>query len=340
MSEVPDFLRVDPELAGQKFCCVSLISPYTTQKSNEARINVRGVYDNMEECTRRANYLNRLRKKERNNKQRVDIGIVPVGMWIPWYQDCSKESNVQSALDELNLRVGDIIKAHIKGKEEFEKRKQEKIEQAKEETEKKKKMLEEMSGAGTIIEEVEERKDEEIGVIADDAFPKVKQATILESAVDEPSDKPEEEIQRENEELMRKLRVENEVLKLKNDKQLDEQIFVCISFVKPKDKSGVSGYKIRGVFKTMEEAKERAKYLSSLEEYFDIPIGMMGHWLKYDPDPETIEEHEYLQKDANEFFKGYRNNQQKSVKYQEKVKSIEQNEMYQKMFQSDDVSKP
>lgn len=97
--------------------------------------------------------------------------------------------------------------------------------------------------------------------------------------------------------------------------------FFLISFLSQKniksDKKINPAFKIRGYFKTLEEAQDGAKKLQEKDPYFDIFLGKMGHWMPFDPDLETVEEQVYREKELNELMTQYKKQQEEHNKLEE-----------------------
>lgn len=97
--------------------------------------------------------------------------------------------------------------------------------------------------------------------------------------------------------------------------------FFLISFLSQKniksEKKINPAFKIRGYFKTLEEAQEGAKKLQEKDPYFDIFLGKMGHWMPFDPDVETVDEQIYREKELNELMSQYKKQQEEHNKLEE-----------------------
>lgn len=100
---------------------------------------------------------------------------------------------------------------------------------------------------------------------------------------------------------------------LEEDAPLGGQKFVCLSIVSPAydQKCDVSGFKVRGVYETEEEARKRASYLQKIDPLFNIYISKVGVWLPVCDNPEKVEDSEYQNEQLNSIVKGYKENQQK-----------------------------
>lgn len=71
------------------------------------------------------------------------------------------------------------------------------------------------------------------------------------------------------------------------------------------DKCSVRGFKVRGSFKTYEEAKNRCEMLQKHEKYVSIAIAPVGVWVPWDPSPDAIQDSEYMLPELNKLMKSY-----------------------------------
>lgn len=108
----------------------------------------------------------------------------------------------------------------------------------------------------------------------------------------------------------------------KNRVDSDYQNFYCVSFLSPEGIKNCSlrGLKIRGVFGTRQEADARAKELQEADPNFHVFVGEVGKWCPWDPDPNSITDQQYQEKELNELMKGYKDNLEKSKKMQKERK--------------------
>lgn len=101
----------------------------------------------------------------------------------------------------------------------------------------------------------------------------------------------------------------------------DVEGFFLISFLCPDKIKSISkinpAFKIRGYFKTIEEAQEAAKKLQEKDPYFDIFLGQMGHWMPFNPDIDTVEEQVYREKELNELMQQYKKQKEEHDKLEE-----------------------
>jgi len=116
-----------------------------------------------------------------------------------------------------------------------------------------------------------------------------------------------------------------EVDYLTEDPVLNEQKYMCISFLKPsqieekyrpKDTT-VCAVKIRGSYDTYDEAKARADFLQKCDSNHNIYIGEVGKWCPFEDDPEKAKNSEYMNKDLNNLMKSYSKQQNDAKEYHE-----------------------
>lgn len=109
---------------------------------------------------------------------------------------------------------------------------------------------------------------------------------------------------------------------LDEDPPVPGQKFVILSFVGPQrnQKCDVLGLKVRGVYDTIEETRERAKAIRDHDGNFDIAIGQVGYWLPFNPDSSKVMDEEYQENALNELVKGYRKNKQLAKQHFEERK--------------------
>jgi len=101
-------------------------------------------------------------------------------------------------------------------------------------------------------------------------------------------------------------------------------------------KTNVRGVKIRGIYDTQREANVRAQVLQKMDNSFHVYVGQVGYWLPWDPNPNDIENQEYLNKDLNRLNKEYDKNQVKKDMFYEEQKrnkkqaALKENELRKK----------
>jgi hypothetical protein len=67
----------------------------------------------------------------------------------------------------------------------------------------------------------------------------------------------------------------------------------------------VRGFKVRGSFKTFEEAKKQCENLQKLERNVGIAIAPVGTWVPWDPSPDAIQDSEYMLPELNKLMTSY-----------------------------------
>lgn len=72
--------------------------------------------------------------------------------------------------------------------------------------------------------------------------------------------------------------------------------------------TSIRGVKVRGVFDTLQEAKNRADFLKRNGDKFDIFVGQVGCWCPWSPNPEDIADSEYAETQLNTFMKKFKDN--------------------------------
>lgn len=139
---------------------------------------------------------------------------------------------------------------------------------------------------------------------------------------------------------------QNVVDYLSEDEEIPSQKFVCLSFASISDDmrddfleelSGqlniskdivtkvVDGWcklehpkravKVRGSASSPEEIVQRAKRVREMDDNFHIFTCEVGKWLAFDPNPEMIEDENYMEEQLNELVKGYKQNKLKTKTY-------------------------
>ena len=89
-------------------------------------------------------------------------------------------------------------------------------------------------------------------------------------------------------------------------------------------RTSVRGVKIRGVFDTKREADVRAAVLQRQDPLFDVFVGQVGYWCPWDPNPQKIDDIEYLNNDLNKLVKEYKANEAKKDQFYQEQKTARQ----------------
>lgn len=82
----------------------------------------------------------------------------------------------------------------------------------------------------------------------------------------------------------------------------------------------ISGVKVRGVFDTIEQAKNRSAFLHKKDKNHNIFIGQIGCWCPFAPNAEDLEDQEYSETQLNTLMKEYKKNQESRDEIFEKRK--------------------
>lgn len=70
----------------------------------------------------------------------------------------------------------------------------------------------------------------------------------------------------------------------------------------------VRGIKVRGVFDSIDEAKNRSEFIKKVDNKFDIFIGEVGCWCPWSPNPNDLQNQEYAETQLNTLMKKYQEN--------------------------------
>jgi len=117
--------------------------------------------------------------------------------------------------------------------------------------------------------------------------------------------------------------VEKQIRSLSLDENVDTdstkvpgQNYALISVVSPQSGQKCDNIclKIKGVFKTLEEANKHAEMLQQIDSVFDIFVVEMYSWLLVPPDPELLEQ-KHVDHKLNEIVGGHRESQLKAKAY-------------------------
>jgi len=104
--------------------------------------------------------------------------------------------------------------------------------------------------------------------------------------------------------------------------------------------TSIRGIKVRGVFDTMEEAKNRTEFLKRSDNKFDIFIAQVGCWCPWSPNPNDLQDQEYSETQLNTLMKQYKKNMENKDEVFEKRKEdlIENSKKKSSDVVVDDVS--
>ena len=89
------------------------------------------------------------------------------------------------------------------------------------------------------------------------------------------------------------------------------------------DRCSVRGFKVRGSFKTYEEAKSRCEMLQKHEKFVSIAIAPVGVWVPWDPCPDAIQDSEYMLPELNKLMKSYNEqNRNRDMMFEERKNEL------------------
>ena len=109
---------------------------------------------------------------------------------------------------------------------------------------------------------------------------------------------------------------------LAEDAPIPGQLWVCVSFLSPEGIKNctVRGLKIRGIYGTKPEAEKRAEDLNKIDPDFHVFVGEVGKWLPWDPEPDSVQDNVYQEKELNDLMKAYKENREKAKQMQQERK--------------------
>lgn len=105
--------------------------------------------------------------------------------------------------------------------------------------------------------------------------------------------------------------------KSQNSQDIESEFHKSINF-----KTSIRGIKIRGVFDTIDEAKNRIQLLKKSDKNFDIYVGQVGCWCPWSPNPADLENQEYSETQLNTLMKEYKKNMEDKTEVFEKRKEV------------------
>ena len=112
-----------------------------------------------------------------------------------------------------------------------------------------------------------------------------------------------------------------EDFKFQNEEKIGEDFDKNNNF-----KTSVRGVKVRGVFDSKREADVRAAVLQRQDALFDVFVGQIGYWCPWDPNPQKIDDIEYMNNDLNKLVKEYKANEVKKDMFYQEQKTQRQKE--------------
>jgi len=100
-----------------------------------------------------------------------------------------------------------------------------------------------------------------------------------------------------------------------NKQKLEDEFHKMNNF-----RTTVRGLKCRGTYSTHEQATERAKALHKKDPHFNVYVGEVGQWLPWDPEPDEVADQQYSNEQLNSLMQSYRENATKRDEFFEEEK--------------------
>lgn len=124
---------------------------------------------------------------------------------------------------------------------------------------------------------------------------------------------------------------------LPNDPVIDEQKYIVISFITPKQVKGLTEamFMFRGAYATEEEARERAKYLQTINGDFNIYICEGFKWCYFNDDINKATDVVYKEERLNEIMNDFKKQQEKMAQ----MEKDRQNDLIAEMEKDNKVKK-
>jgi hypothetical protein len=99
-----------------------------------------------------------------------------------------------------------------------------------------------------------------------------------------------------------------------------------------KFQTSIRGLKVRGVFDTRREAEIRAQVLKKIDDKFNVYVADVGCWLPWDPNPDSVDDQEYMESHLNTLMRKYKENQmKKDIFFQDRLKDDALSKMKEEM---------
>lgn len=132
-----------------------------------------------------------------------------------------------------------------------------------------------------------------------------------------------EKLNLEGEHVLKELNEEYETFLINKSIELEKTFYEKNDF-----HTSVRGIKIRGTFDSIREAQVRAKVLQRLDSSHNVFVGQVGYWLPWDPNPESITDQEYGEKELNTLVKKYKENEmRKNIHFEQEKRERKEKAM-------------
>lgn len=96
-----DYLNVDPEISGQKYVCLSFLTPSKEDKTSLTGVKVRGVFDDYDEACEKAKELQEI-------DPYFNVFVGEVGKWLAF--DPEPDSKYVKNSEYADAKLNDIMK--------------------------------------------------------------------------------------------------------------------------------------------------------------------------------------------------------------------------------------
>jgi hypothetical protein len=118
-----DLLTEDKPIPGQKFCCISFLSPENVKGCTIRGLKIRGSFDTHEEASNYAKFL-------RDSDPDFDVLVGEVGKWLPWDPEPNSIKDQVYYEEELNKLMAGYKENQDKGRIEEGKRRKAMLEES------------------------------------------------------------------------------------------------------------------------------------------------------------------------------------------------------------------
>ena len=113
------------------------------------------------------------------------------------------------------------------------------------------------------------------------------------------------------------MHAEFSAFKAANASEVDRDFVTHCGFVS----TSLRGFKVRGVYDTLEEGRARAHAIRKFDPKFNVYVAEVGCWCPWSPDPDEIEDQEYAEKQLNTLVKTYNENAKQRDEFYAKRKN-------------------
>lgn len=293
-----NYLKVNKCPPSQRYACISILGPDTKfNKYDERLIKVRGVFNTKKKATIFARRLNKL-----DQNVKINIYIIQVGYWTP----CFPQKENIDLVKELNMLMYHKISEHLQSKAEFEKRKQDMMDNKLDPSE------------GYTGGQMQFEKDVEPE--------KYKNVHKKDTTIDEEASDDNDQVNSET--FINKV---SEHSSLSCDAPIEGQNWCCMSFISPIDKevNYVYGFKLHGIFDTVKQCEEHISDFTHMDRIIHTFIAPCGKWVKWDPNENEVKNQRYYNDKLNELFnaQNYKNATQfqDNAKEKDMLENLEKN---------------